>query len=79
MAEEQRGPRLCHIAIDSDAAEAVQFSNGVIVAQWENAKQLYAWADLDALWEGLPGAVVTWLDDPPPGHGIEDVPTGDLL
>jgi hypothetical protein len=63
VSETRTEPRRLRIAIDNDHAEAVECTNGVIVAFWCEAQRVYAWAGLDALYEALPGAKLTWIDE----------------
>lgn len=59
-------PRRLTITVPVALAEAVQFSNGFIVAVWSSdPPELYAWRDLDALREQWPDAVLTWIDEEP--------------
>jgi hypothetical protein len=55
--------RRLKIATSNDQAEAVHTTSGVIVAFWERAHQVYAWADLEVLREELPDAELTWIDE----------------
>lgn len=58
-------PRRFRIEHGTDHAEALQTTDGVIVAFWMTSCQVYAWTDVDELREELPAARLTWIDGDP--------------